>query len=85
MLAPIQDGKKKFGLMMELEDLAERAFVHKLKRKNPQVTPIETEAAVRAWYQHRLAPISAEPNVHQPQRDQYPLESQSAGPNVPPF
>jgi hypothetical protein len=53
MRKPVQDGKKNFGLMMELADLAERAFVHKLKRKNPQVTPVETEAAVRAWYQHR--------------------------------
>jgi len=49
----MRDGRKKFSLIFELADLAERAFVHKLKKKNPQITPAEIAAAVRAWYQDR--------------------------------
>lgn len=43
----------KFNIILELIELGERAFVHKLKMKNPHLSPAEIAAAVRGWYLHR--------------------------------
>lgn len=43
----------KFEVILELIELAERAFVFKLKKDNPLITPSEIEEAVRAWYLDR--------------------------------
>lgn len=44
---------EKFRLIFELTELAERAFVHKLRAKNPKITEAEIAAAVRDWYHDR--------------------------------
>lgn len=49
----MNDHRKKFEIILELIELGERAFVHKLKKKNPGITPSEIEEAIRQWYQHR--------------------------------
>lgn len=45
--------QSKFGVIFELVELAERAFIFKLKKRNPFITTSEIERAVRAWYQDR--------------------------------
>ncbi len=37
----------------ELMSIMEQAFIHKLKLKNPQITPQEIQVSLRAWYQDR--------------------------------
>lgn len=49
----MKDDLAKFELIFELSELGERAFVHKLKQKNPQITPTEIAEAVKQWYQDR--------------------------------
>lgn len=44
---------KKFSLIFELAELAERAFVHKLRAQNPQISEVEIKKAVQKWYQDR--------------------------------
>ena len=47
--------KSKYTLQIaqELLDLAERAFVHKLKKRNPEITDDAIRAAVSQWYTTR--------------------------------
>ena len=45
--------QSKFGVIFELIELGERAFVFKLKKANPLISPQAIEDAVRAWYQER--------------------------------
>lgn len=45
--------QSKFAMIFELVELGERAFVFKLKKMNPLISPEGVEAAVRAWYQDR--------------------------------
>lgn len=45
--------QSKFGVILELVELGERAFVYKLKKMNPLISPREIEEAVRAWYRDR--------------------------------
>ncbi|MBX3423093.1 MAG: hypothetical protein KF752_16170 [Pirellulaceae bacterium] len=49
----MSDTSSKFAMIFELLELAERAFVCKLKRKTPTIPPQEIELAVGAWYQDR--------------------------------
>jgi len=43
----------KFAVVLELLELAERAFVYKLKRERPEITQPEIDEAVSKWYRHR--------------------------------
>ena len=43
----------KFEIVLELVELGERAFVYKLKKTNPLISPTEIEKAVRASYRDR--------------------------------
>lgn len=47
------DGSKKFANVMELINLAERAFIYKLKRKHPEMPDEDVRLAIRNWYQDR--------------------------------
>jgi len=49
------DTKLKFEMILELVALGERAFIHKLKKVNPRITPAEIDEAVTAWYHDRPA------------------------------
>ena len=40
-------------IVQELLDLAERAFVHKLKKRNPEITDDAIRAAINQWYATR--------------------------------
>ncbi len=46
-------GIQKFQLIMELQELAERAFLYKLKLKNPNLTEKEITAELNKWYKTR--------------------------------
>ena len=43
----------KFGIILELVELGERAFVYKLRKSNPLIYPFEVDEVVKAWYQDR--------------------------------
>jgi hypothetical protein len=49
----MKDGIATFEMIAEVQLLAERAFVFKLKEKNPNITPDEVEAEVAKWYKDR--------------------------------
>lgn len=40
-------------IVQELLEIAERAFVHKLKKRNPEITDDAIRAAVNQWYATR--------------------------------
>jgi Rv0078B-related antitoxin len=44
---------EKFAVVLELLELAERAFIYKLKRNRPNITDLEIEEEVEKWYRHR--------------------------------
>lgn len=43
----------KLGIILELVELGERAFIYKLKKRRPLISPLELEEAVRSWYRER--------------------------------
>ena len=43
----------KFQVIIELFELSQRAFLHKLKKKHPNLTEEETASELRKWYQLR--------------------------------
>jgi hypothetical protein len=47
--------KSKYTLQIvqELLEIAERAFVHKLRKRNPEITDDAIRAAVNQWYATR--------------------------------
>jgi len=47
------DGIRKMQLILELQELAERAFIHKLRIKKPDITDEEITAELSAWYKIR--------------------------------
>lgn len=47
------NGTRKFQLIMELQQLAKRAFLHKLKVKKPHLTEKEIRTELNRWYQVR--------------------------------
>lgn len=49
----MEDGIARFEMIAELQLLAERAFVFKLREKHPELTPDEIEAEVAKWYKDR--------------------------------
>ena len=40
-------------MIFELHELAKRAFIHKLKEANPNISPKEITEAVNRWYKDR--------------------------------
>ena len=40
-------------MIAELQRLAERAFIHKLKENNPELTPEDTIRELNRWYKLR--------------------------------
>ncbi len=44
-----------FQLILEMQRFAERAFVHKLKKKRPEITPNELRQEIDNWYTDRPA------------------------------
>ena len=46
----MRDFEPQFRLLSELQRLGERAFIHKLRKKNPDITLAETESEVDRWY-----------------------------------
>lgn len=49
----MKNGIAKFRVISELQKLAERAFIHKLKKANPEITQQEIIAEVNRWYKDR--------------------------------
>jgi hypothetical protein len=47
------DKHSKFSIVLELLELGERAFIHKLKQSNPSISSKEIEESVKAWYRER--------------------------------
>lgn len=43
----------KLQIVAQLLDMAERAFVHKLLKRHPNMTEAEFESAIRNWYATR--------------------------------
>lgn len=47
------EGISRFQLIVELQELAERAFVHKLKASKPNLSEEEIKAELNRWYKVR--------------------------------
>jgi hypothetical protein len=45
----VTNGIATFEMIAEINRLAERAFVFRLKEKKPDITPQEIEAEIRKW------------------------------------
>ena len=43
----------KFEIIGELQELGERAFVHKVKTRNPDITPEQLRIEINLWYRTR--------------------------------
>lgn len=46
----MKDFEPKFRIISELQRLAERAFVFKLRKKRPDISEAEISAEVARWY-----------------------------------
>lgn len=46
----VKDFEPKFRVISELQQLGERAFIHKLKKRRPEITDSEISAEVAEWY-----------------------------------
>jgi len=49
----VENGVARFNLLMELRRLGERAFLHKLRQKQPDLTPEQINEALSKWYRLR--------------------------------
>lgn len=49
----MKDFEPQFRLLSELQRLGESAFIHKLKKKKPDITPDEIANEVDRWYLER--------------------------------
>ena len=49
----MKSGIATFEMIAELQRLAERAFIYKLRRKHPNVTAQEIGEELRKWYKDR--------------------------------
>ena len=49
----MKDGVARFQLLMELRRLGERAFLHKLRQKHPDLTPQQINEELSKWYRIR--------------------------------
>ncbi len=43
----------KFEMIGELQEFGERAFIHKVKEKRPDITPEELRIEINRWYRTR--------------------------------
>jgi len=46
----VKDFEPKFRVISELQQLGERAFIHKLKKRKPEVTDSEISVEIAKWY-----------------------------------
>lgn len=46
----VRDFESKFRVISELQRLGERAFVFKLRKKRPDISPAEISAEIARWY-----------------------------------
>lgn len=44
---------ERFSIVLQLLEIAERAFVYKLRKRRPAITEQEIETALRDWYAQR--------------------------------
>jgi hypothetical protein len=49
----MENGVPRFQLLMELRRLGERAFLHKLRQKHPELTPQQINEELGNWYRIR--------------------------------
>lgn len=49
----MENGIATFEMIAELQQLAERAFVFRLKEKDPNITPEQIELEIRKWLKDR--------------------------------
>jgi len=49
----VENSITKFEIIGELQELGERAFIHKLKERRPDITPEELRIEVNRWYRIR--------------------------------
>ena len=49
----MENGVERFELLMELRRLGERAFLHKLRQKQPNLTSDEINEELSKWYRIR--------------------------------
>lgn len=49
----MNDSIAKFEIIGELQELGERAFIHKVKERKPDVTPEELRKEINRWYRIR--------------------------------
>lgn len=49
----VENSIAKFEIIGELQELGERAFVHKLKQRNPDITPEDLGIEINRWYRIR--------------------------------
>jgi hypothetical protein len=49
----VKSGIATFEMIAELQRLAERAFVYKLKQKRPDITDLQVDAELSRWYKDR--------------------------------
>lgn len=49
----VKDFEPKFRLLSELQRLGERAFINKLKKRNPDITDGEVAIEIDRWYLQR--------------------------------
>jgi hypothetical protein len=46
----VKDFEPKFRIISELQRIGERAFIHKLKQRRPNISSLEIAAEVANWY-----------------------------------
>ena len=49
----MENGVARFQLLMELRRLGERAFLHKLRQKHPDLSQNQTNEELSKWYRIR--------------------------------
>jgi hypothetical protein len=49
----MKNGVARFQLLMELRRFGERAFLHKLRQKHPDLTPQQINEELSKWYRIR--------------------------------
>lgn len=49
----MENGVARFQLLMEMRRLGERAFLHKLRQEDPDLTPQQINEELSKWYRNR--------------------------------
>ena len=56
----VKDFEPKFRIVSELQRLGERAFVHKLRAKRPEISDADVSAEIARWYLTKIDPSPEE-------------------------